>query len=93
MRLVWSAGFTRSVKRLRRQSPNLKAPIAETLAQLELEAFHSSLRTHKLKGDLSDRYACSVTYSDRIVFKFVTNPDSEEEEILLLAIGSHDEVY
>ncbi len=60
---------------------------------VSLDPFHSSLRTHKLKGDLSDRYACSVTYSDRIVFKFVTNPDSEEEEILLLAISSHDEVY
>jgi mRNA-degrading endonuclease YafQ of YafQ-DinJ toxin-antitoxin module len=93
MQLVWSAGFTRSVKRLRRQSPNLKGPIAEALMQLERDPFHSSLRTHKLKGDLSDRYACSVTYSDRIIFKFVTNPESEEEEIFLLAIGSHDEVY
>ena len=93
MQLVWSVGFTRSVKRLQRQSPNLKVPIAEALTQLELDPFHSSLRTHKLKGDLSDRYACSVTHSDRIIFKFVTNPESEEEEILLLAIGSHDEVY
>lgn len=93
MQLVWSVSFTRSVKRLQRQSPNMKAPIAEALNQLELDPFHSSLRTHKLKGDLSDRYTCSVTYSDRIIFKFVTNPESEEEEIFLLAIGSHDEVY
>ena len=93
MQVVWSAGFTKSVKRLQRQSPNLKNPIAQALTQLEMDPFHSSLRTHKLKGDLSDCYACSVTYSDRIVFKFVMNPDSEEEEVLLLAIGSHDEVY
>ena len=93
MQVVWSAGFTRSVKRLQRQSPNLKNPIAQALAQLETDPFHSSLRTHKLKGDLSNCYVCSVTYSDRIVFKFVMNPDSKEEEVLLLAIGSHDEVY
>jgi mRNA interferase YafQ len=42
---------------------------------------------------LADRYACSVSYSDRIVFRFVQNPESGEDEIFLLAIGSHDEVY
>jgi mRNA-degrading endonuclease YafQ of YafQ-DinJ toxin-antitoxin module len=49
--------------------------------------------THKLKGSLADCYACSVNYGDRIVFRFVQNPESGEEEIFLLAIGSHDEVY
>jgi mRNA-degrading endonuclease YafQ of YafQ-DinJ toxin-antitoxin module len=34
-----------------------------------------------------------VTYDYRIVFEFVRNPDSGEEEILLVDIGTHDEVY
>jgi addiction module RelE/StbE family toxin len=93
MQLVWSSGFKRSLKRLQRQSPNLKPAIAQTLDQLEQDPFHPSLSTHKLKGNLSDRHACSINYGDRIVFKFVTHPESGEEEILLLAIGSHDEVY
>jgi addiction module RelE/StbE family toxin len=93
MPLVWSPGFARSLKRLQRQSPKLKPAIAQTLDQLEQDPFHPSLHTHKLKGNLADRYACSVSYSDRIVFRFVQNPESGEEEIFLLAIGSHDEVY
>jgi addiction module RelE/StbE family toxin len=93
MQLVWSPGFTRNLKRLQRQSPNLKPVIAQTLDQLEQDPFHPSLHTHKLKGSLADRYACLVSYSDRIVFRFVQNPESGEDEIFLLAIGSHDEVY
>ena len=93
MELVWSNGFSRNFKRLVRQSPNLKIQVLQTLDQLQEDTFHPKLRTHKLKGDLSDRYACSVNYSDRIVFKVVENPDSGDEEILLLAVGSHDEVY
>ena len=93
MELVWSNGFSRNFKRLVRQSPNLKIQILQTLDQLQEDIFHPKLRTHKLKGDLSDRYACSINYSDRIIFQVVENPDSGDEEILLLAVGSHDEVY
>ena len=93
MELVWSNGFSRNFKRLVRQSPNLKIEVLQTLDQLQEDLFHPRLRTHKLKGDLSDRYACSINYSDRILFQVVENPDSGDEEILLLAVGSHDEVY
>jgi hypothetical protein len=34
-----------------------------------------------------------VEYDCRIVFDFVDNPETGEEEILLIDIGSHDEVY
>jgi addiction module RelE/StbE family toxin len=90
MQLVWSPGFSRALKRLIRQNPQMRSPIEQTLQKLAEEPFHPSLRTHKLKGDLADRWSCSIDYSNRIVFKFV---QSTEEEILLLAIGSHDEVY
>jgi mRNA-degrading endonuclease YafQ of YafQ-DinJ toxin-antitoxin module len=63
------------------------------LQQLTDDPFHSSLHTYKLKGDLEGRWSCSIDYSQRIVFRFVENPDLKTEEILLLAIGSHDEVY
>jgi addiction module RelE/StbE family toxin len=93
MELIWSPGFTRSLKRLVRKSPNLREPIKTTLMKLAEDPFQQSLSTHKLKGDLADRWACSVNYSDRIVFRFVENSESGQEEILLLAVGSHDEVY
>jgi len=48
------------------------------------------LHTHKLKGELSGVWACTVDYDNRILFELVKN--SEEEEIFLLTLGSHDEV-
>lgn len=62
-----------------------------TLASLAADAFDPRLWTHKLKGDLADSWACSVAYDLRIVFQFVTHEGAEA--ILLLAIGTHDEVY
>lgn len=91
--LVWSSVFIRAFKRLVRQNPQLRSTIEQTLEQLAEDPFNPSLRSHKLKGDLADRWSCSIDYINRILFKFVTNPDSNEEEILLLTLGSHDDVY
>lgn len=90
--LIWSSGFTRVLKRLVRQNPQLRSLVEQT-QQLAEEPFAPTLRTHKLKGDLSDRWSCSIDYSNRIVFKFVHNSDTDEAEILLLTLGSHDDVY
>jgi mRNA-degrading endonuclease YafQ of YafQ-DinJ toxin-antitoxin module len=46
-----------------------------------------------LKGDLAGVWACTVDYDNRILFEFVQNPESGEEEIHLLTMGTHDEVY
>jgi len=56
-------------------------------------SFEPLLQTHKLKGQLAGSWACTVEYDCRIVFDFVENPKSGDEEILWLDIGSHDEVY
>lgn len=60
---------------------------------LQNDPFHNSLKTHKLKGVLDGSWACSVDYDLRIIFDFVKNPDTKETEILLIDIGSHEEVY
>ena len=91
--LIWSSGFTRVLKRLVRQNPQFRYIVEQTLQQLSEDPYAPTLRTHKLKGDLSDKWSCSIDYSNRIVFKFVQNPDTDEEEILLLTLGSHDDVY
>ncbi len=43
--------------------------------------------------DLSNTAACTVDFEYRIVFEFVRDPESQEEMILLEAVGTHDEVY
>ena len=91
--LVWSPTFVRAFKRLVKKNPELRPQIEQVLQQIAEDSFQPSLRSHKLKGDLSGRWSCSIDYSNRILFKFIINPDSEEEEILLLTLGSHDDVY
>ena len=93
MQLIWSSAFSRELKRLIRRNPQLRGSIEQTLQQLTENPFHPTLKTHKLKGDLAEKWACSIDYSNRIVFKFVQTTDLQTESILLLAIGSHDEVY
>jgi mRNA-degrading endonuclease YafQ of YafQ-DinJ toxin-antitoxin module len=54
------------------------------------------LKTHKLRGDLKGCWACSVNYSVRIVFAvgaIETIDGVTAETILLLSVGTHDEVY
>lgn len=89
----WTAKSKRAFKRLIRKSPQLRPLIEKTLRQLAEDPYHPSLRTHKLVGDLSDIWACSVDYNHRILFEFVQKAESDLDAILLLNIGSHDEVY
>jgi mRNA interferase YafQ len=91
--LVWTPSFIRAFKRLIRQNPQLRNSVENTLEKLANDPFQASLRSHKLKGDLAQRWSCSIDYSNRIIFRFVINTDSQEEEILLLTLGSHDQVY
>jgi mRNA-degrading endonuclease YafQ of YafQ-DinJ toxin-antitoxin module len=57
------------------------------------DPFIPSLRSHKLGGDLAGLWSCSVAYDCRIVFNFSEDEQLPEIFILLIDIGSHDEVY
>jgi len=59
------------------------------MAQLRADPFEPSLRLHPLTGKLQGMQAVSMTYSYRITLTLQIT----EHEILLLDIGSHDEVY
>lgn len=45
------------------------------------------------QGNYQERGLAALATTYRILFEFVDNPESGEEEILLLTVGSHDEVY
>jgi len=93
MKLRWSSNFKRSLKKIIRQAPQKKEKFYNTLSLLQHDPFQPRLHTHKLKGELQECWACYVEFDTRIVYTFVENPISANREILLLDIGSHDEVY
>ncbi|OYD93725.1 type II toxin-antitoxin system mRNA interferase toxin, RelE/StbE family [Nostoc sp. 'Peltigera membranacea cyanobiont' 210A] len=82
--VVLASSFKRAFNRLVRRQPELQERIAERLALLTADPFDPLLQTHKLKGKLSGAWASSVDYDCRIVFNFVQNIESGEEEILLI---------
>jgi mRNA interferase YafQ len=60
---------------------------------MSTDIFSPDLMTHRLKGDLEGLRSCSCGYDCRIIFSIGKNRETDEEEIVLLNIGKHDEVY
>lgn len=89
--LLRSNTFVRSAKRFLKKHPEISPNLQNALELLSIEPFHPRLKTHKLKGEFQDSWACSGGYDLRIIFKFVEH--EETQAILLEAIGTHDEVY
>jgi mRNA interferase YafQ len=92
-RLAWDHSFRRAFKRRTRKNPALQDRIFQVLEQLAEDPFDPVLRTYKLSGQLEGLWACSVEYDCRVVFAFEPDPATGEELIVLIDLGSHDEVY
>jgi mRNA-degrading endonuclease YafQ of YafQ-DinJ toxin-antitoxin module len=87
--LVWTATFERVARKFLRRHPELVGLFEDVLRQLETDPHAPKLRLHRLKGRHRDKHAVSLTYSYRIVLILRLTDD----EIVLLDVGSHDEVY
>jgi addiction module RelE/StbE family toxin len=87
--LVWTAHFTRSAKKFARRHPELKKKVAAILRDLEKEPFQPHLDYHHLGGKQIGIQAVSITDSYRITLTVIIM----KKEIILLDIGTHDEVY
>jgi mRNA interferase YafQ len=92
-KLVWDSSFRRAFKRAARRDPDLQERILGVVAVLAESPFEPRLKTHKLRGQLEGLWACWVEYDCRIVFAFQPDPSGDEDLIVLVDIGSHDEVY
>lgn len=91
--LVLTAKFERAYRKFVRRDRRLQERIDEVMRQMEEDVFATSLGTHKLSGAFAGFRACVCGYDCRIVFALEHDPDTGDEVIVLLDIGSHDEVY
>ena len=89
MRLVKNEAYERKERKFFKKHPDLLKKYIEVLAKLKNNPFDSALKTHKLKGELSDFYSCSLTHEYRIICTFIVQNDM----IVLVDIGTHSEVY
>ncbi len=87
--LVFTADYTRRALRFLKRHPELKNQYAKTLALLEINPHHPSLRLHALAGRLQGVHSVSINLSYRITLDLLI----QEQQIIPLSVGDHDTVY
>lgn len=85
---IWDSGFKRAYKKRLKGNPRLRTKFWERLSVFLEEPFSAQLRTHKLSGKLAGQWAFSVDDDYRVLFEFIG-----KDSVLLIDIGTHDEVY
>jgi mRNA-degrading endonuclease YafQ of YafQ-DinJ toxin-antitoxin module len=92
-RLVLTPKFKRTFRKFVKRNAELQQRIEDTLEQMEIDVFAPALGTHKLSDKLDGLQSCSCGYDCRIVFSIEQDTQMKVEGIVLLDIGTHDEVY
>lgn len=87
--LVFTDDYTRRALRFLRRHPGLKAQYAKTLALLEANPHHPSLRLHPLAGRLQGLHSVSIKLSYRITLELLIR----DRQIMPVNVGDHDAVY
>ena len=84
-----SEQFLHQARKFFKKHPDLKPRFAAVFESLMEDPFQPGLGLHPLSGRLSGCHAVRLTYSYRITLTLLIT----EQEIILLDIGNHDEVY
>ncbi len=84
-----SESYKKRVLKFLKKHQNIVNRYEKILFLLESDPFHPSLRFHKLSGKLKHLHSVSIDVQYRIMVEFYM----EDEEIILVNIGTHDEVY
>lgn len=87
MKIEFSSSYRKVFKKLISKNPDIVFLVFNKLLVLSENINHPSLRLHKLKGNLKDFHSISVENNIRIILEL------KEDSILLINIGTHDEVY
>jgi mRNA interferase YafQ len=91
--LVLTPRFVRAFRRLVGKNPALRPQIETALRRLAADANDPRLKTHHLSGRLKGLHASSAGYDCRIVFARKKQPKTGVETLLLINLGTHEEVY
>ena len=82
-----STELTSELKKIKQKQPLLFKKIQKQLKIFKENIKHPSLRTHKLKGNLSNTWSISVEGNVRLIYTI------KNDEAIFFKIGNHDEVY
>ncbi|MCX7271123.1 MAG: hypothetical protein NT095_11675 [Burkholderiales bacterium] len=88
-KLIFTEDYTRRALRFLKRHPELKNQYVKTLALLELNPHHPSLRLHGLSGRMQGVHSVSINLSYRITLELLI----QDQKIIPLNVGNHDAVY
>ena len=88
-RIIYTKSYLKRAVKFAKRHPDLLSQYEKTLKLLELNPLHPSLRLHRLSGPLRNLPSVSINVSYRITLEFII----EEGQIILVNVGSHDDVY
>ena len=87
--LETTSRFIKTAAKFFKRHPELKNRFELLVETLCHDPFLKRLRLHPLKGDLKGLHAVSLTYQYRVTLLLII----KNNKIILIDIGSHDEVY
>jgi mRNA interferase YafQ len=90
--LVSTPKFKRAFRKFVMRNSQLEPKLIQILQLMREDVFAPQLSTHSLQGKLSGLKACSCGYDCRILFTIEIS-QAQTEVIVLLDIGTHNEVY
>ena len=78
----YTSRFIKDLKKLSKEKQKLAT---KRELYFRKDPFDPKLKTHKLSGRLKEYWAFYLTYSDRVLFRFI-----KKDEAIFYKIGSHD---
>jgi len=88
-KLIFTERYTRIAKRFLQRHPDMARAYVKTLALLEANPQHPSLRLHALGGQLAGVQSVAINLSYRITLQLLIT----EQAIVPLNVGDHDALY
>jgi len=83
--IVFDALFERKFEAYKKKlSENKLEKLKERLIIFKNNPFDPRLKTHKLKGRLKNYWVFSISYSDRLMFRFLN-----KDKVFFIDIGDH----
>ena len=88
MRIKFSHDVIRELAKIKRRNKKLSEKIEKQLILFQKNPKHPSLKTHKLTGNLTNRWSISINRGLRMVYLVL-----DKDIAYFVDLGTHDEVY
>ena len=88
-KLVFTESYLKIAVRFLRPHPQVRPQYGKTLALLEANPHHPSLRLHALAGKHVGLHSVSINLSYRITLELLV----KDQTIIPINVGDHDDVY